>query len=71
MAQSMTEAEQQAYEVLLQEAEARAQKWQDLAIRAMVSVDCIETCLSIERYDLALQETAKAIRDYEDALKAA
>lgn len=29
----MTQAEQQAYEVLLQEAEARAQKWQDLAIR--------------------------------------
>jgi hypothetical protein len=67
----MTRAEQQAYEVLLQEAEQKAEFWKQVAMNAIVSIDCIETCLSIERHDLALQETAKAIRDYEDKVKAA
>ena len=67
----MTRAEQQAYEVLLQEAEAKRQEWEAIARRLHVAMDCVESMLCIERYDLAAQETAKAIRDYEAKVKAA
>jgi hypothetical protein len=61
----MTHAEQQAYEVLLQEAEQERAKWEAIAKRLYVRMDCVESMLAIGRYDLAEQETRKAIREFE------
>jgi hypothetical protein len=61
----MNHAEQQAYEVLLNEAIETAQKWEYLARAAMVSHDCVETCLMIGKPDAALHEIDNARRHFE------
>ena len=61
----MNQAEQQAYEVLLQEAEAARQKWEYLARMLLVSNDCIETCILIGKPDAALIEADNARRHFE------
>lgn len=62
---TMTNAEQQAYEVLLAEAERERQKWEYLAHMLYVSNDCIETMLMIGKPDAALVELNNARRHFE------
>jgi len=61
----MTNAEQQAYEVFLNEAILQAQKWEYLARATMVSLECIETCVMINNSGAALLEIDNARRHFE------
>ena len=65
----MTQAEQQAYEVFLDEQYKEAQKWEYLARHLLVSLECVETCLMIDKPEAAQMEIDNARRHFETLTK--